>query len=117
LIAIRGSAGPGLGRSMIAGTIVVLGSVGKRVGAGMKRGTLVLPGLSEPAEHFLLPTFSHAGKFSLPYLTLYFRQLQELGFTVPQAVCTARLDRYNGDLVNGGQGEVLVGRHEHAATS
>ena len=46
LIAIRGTAGAGLGHGMIAGTILVLGDAGRRIGAGMKRGTLVVPGLA-----------------------------------------------------------------------
>ena len=35
------------------------------------------------------------------------RQLREWGFALPQAVFTARLERDNGDLAVGGQGEIL----------
>jgi formylmethanofuran dehydrogenase subunit C len=111
VIAISGSAGVGLGRGMMAGTIVALGNVGSRAGAGMKRGTLVLPALDRDSLDHLLPTFALAGSFSLPFLSLYARQIRDWGFTVPQAVFTARLERYNGDLAVGGQGEILVGRH------
>jgi formylmethanofuran dehydrogenase subunit C len=110
VIAISGSAGAGLGRGMIAGTIVALGNVGGRVGAGMKRGTLVLPALDRDSMDHLLPTFALAGSFSLPFLSLYGRQLGEWGFALAQAVFTARLERYNGDLAVGGQGEILDGR-------
>ncbi len=110
LIAIRGSAGAGVGRSMIAGTVIVLGLVGRRIGAGMKRGTLVLPSLPRPPEEHLLPTFARAGRFRAPFLTLYFQQLRAWGFSVPQAVSTAYLDRYNGDMVVGGRGEILAGQ-------
>ena len=89
LIAIRGDTGGGLGRSMIAGTAIVLGSVGRRIGAGMKRGTLVMPLLPGPPEAHLLPTFSLAGRFELPFLTVYFRQLEAWGFSVPPMVSAA----------------------------
>jgi formylmethanofuran dehydrogenase subunit C len=110
LIAIQGTAGSGLARSMIAGTILALGDVGGRIGAGMKRGTVILPELHRPAEEILLPTFAWAGVIATPFLTLYYRQLAEWGFRVAPAVSSARLERYNGDLVVKGQGEVLVGR-------
>lgn len=111
LIAIRGSAGAGLGRSMIAGTVIALGSAGRRIGAGMKRGTLVLPSLPGRPEEHLLPTFVRAGRFPTPFLTLYFRQLAAWGFSVPRAVSLACLDRYNGDMVVGGRGEILAGQN------
>jgi formylmethanofuran dehydrogenase subunit C len=110
LIAIRGNAGAGLGRSMIAGTIMVLGGVGRRLGAGMKRGTLILPALPAPASEILLPSFARAGVLDTPFLRIYFRQLEEWSFPVPPAVSSALLERYNGDLVVKGQGEVLVGQ-------
>jgi formylmethanofuran dehydrogenase subunit C len=110
LIAIRGAAGGGVGRSMIAGTILVLGSLGPRAGAGMKRGTLVAPCLDRDPEQLLLPGFAHAGHFSAPLLTLYYLQLEQWGFSVPRSVSTATLDRYNGDRVVDGQGEVLTGQ-------
>jgi len=111
LIAIRGGAGAGLGRSMVAGTVIVLGSVGRRIGAGMKRGTLVLPSLTRPPEEHLLPTFARAGRFRPAFLTLYYQQLAAWGFSVPRSVSSAWLDRYNGDMVVGGRGEILAGQH------
>jgi hypothetical protein len=44
-------------------------------------------------------------------LTLYFRQLTAWGFSVPQAVCLSSFDRYNGDMVVAGRGEILAGMH------
>ena len=111
LIAVRGAVGAGLGRGMIAGTILALGDAGRRLGAGMKRGTLVVPGLSQPPEDVLLPTFARAGRFRAPFLAVYYRQLAEWGFAVPGAVSSGLLERYNGDLIVGGQGEILAGRH------
>lgn len=110
LIAIRGNAGAGLGRAMIAGTVLALGTVGRYVGAGMKRGTILLPGLDRPADEVLLPSFPRAGRFAFPYVTLYYNQLAEWGFPVPAAMSSPELERYNGDLVAGGQGEILVGQ-------
>jgi formylmethanofuran dehydrogenase subunit C len=112
LIAIRGGAGLGLGRSMIAGTIVVLGPVGRYAGAGMKRGTLVLPGLEGAPDDVILPTFAPAGRFPMPFLPIYYRQLALWGFATPPAVSSAVLDRYNGDRAVDGRGEVLVRRSE-----
>lgn len=109
LIAIRGESGTGLGRSMIAGTIMAMGRVGTRAGAGMKRGTLVLLAPGRAPEDVLLPTFARAGRFRPPFLAIYYRQLAEWGFAVPEAVSSSPLDRYNGDLASRGQGEILVG--------
>jgi formylmethanofuran dehydrogenase subunit C len=95
---------------MIAGTIMVLGGVGRRLGAGMKRGTLVLPSLPAPASEVLLPSFARAGVVDTPLLKIYFRQLEEWSFPVSRAVSSALLERYNGDLVVKGQGEVLLGQ-------
>jgi formylmethanofuran dehydrogenase subunit C len=111
LIAIRVAAGAGLGRAMIAGTIIALGPIGTRFGAGMKRGTLVLPDPGRAADDVVLPSFAPAGRFRSPILALYYQQLAEWGFTVPRAVSSALIDRYNGDLAAGGQGEILVGSH------
>jgi formylmethanofuran dehydrogenase subunit C len=110
LIAIRNSAGLGLGRGMIAGTILALGEVGRQPGAGMKRGTLVLPSLSLSTEATVLPTFVCAGRLPAPFLALYYAQLAAWGFAIPATVSSARLERYNGDMAVGGQGEILAGR-------
>jgi len=59
----------------------------------------------------MLPTFAWAGRFRAPFLALYFQQLRAWGFAVPRAVSLAYLDRYNGDLVVGGRGEILAGQH------
>jgi formylmethanofuran dehydrogenase subunit C len=110
LIAISGAAGNGLGRAMIAGSIFAFGPVGGLAGTGMKRGTLALFGLAEPAspDRTLLPTFCPSGRSRPPFVTLYLRRLREWGFPVPEAAFSAMLDRYNGDLVVRGQGEILV---------
>jgi len=109
LIAIGGRSGGGLGRGMIAGSIFAFGAVGKRLGAGMKRGTLALFGGGESLHQGLLPTFAPSGRLRPPFLNLYLRRLQDWGVPVPQATFSGTIQRYNGDLVEGGQGEILAG--------
>jgi formylmethanofuran dehydrogenase subunit C len=108
LIAIAGPAGDGLGRAMIAGSVFAFGTVGRRPGAGMKRGTLALFGLEQPDEPGLLPTFRPSCRDRPPFVTLYLRQLRAWGFPVPDAAFAGLFQRYNGDLVERGQGEVLA---------
>ena len=108
LIAVGGSVGPLLGRGMIAGTVFVKGAVGASPGLGMKRGTLVLPGLDGDAAALLTPTFARAGEFTFPYLKIYQDHLEALGFLLPSAMSSARFERYNGDLAEGGMGEILA---------
>ncbi|HEV3121556.1 MAG TPA: formylmethanofuran dehydrogenase subunit C [Isosphaeraceae bacterium] len=105
LIAIGGSAGDCLGRSLIAGSLFAFGPIGAYAGAGMKRGTLALFGNKPPD---LLPSFPFAGGFRPVFLALYLRQLCAWSFPVPTSAFAGSFDRYNGDLVEGGQGEILV---------
>jgi formylmethanofuran dehydrogenase subunit C len=105
LIAISGRAGDGLGRAMIAGSVFAFGSVGLRPGAGMKRGTLALFGAAAPE---LLPSFLPSGRYRPPFATLYLRQLGAWGFPVPDPAFSGTFERYNGDRVEAGQGEVLL---------
>ncbi|WP_435016492.1 formylmethanofuran dehydrogenase subunit C [Tundrisphaera sp. TA3] len=107
LIAVGGRTGPGLGRSMIAGSIFAFGPIGRAAGAGMKRGTLALFGGDDP-DGGLLPTFAPSGTFCPHTLSIYLRQLAAWGFAVPETASSAGVRRYNGDLVEGGQGEILV---------
>jgi formylmethanofuran dehydrogenase subunit C len=104
LIAVRGDAGDDLGHDVIAGSIFVFGAVGRRPGAGLKRGTLALLG----PQPTLLPTFRLACRYRPVFLTLYLRQLQAWGFPVPGDASGGLVDRYNGDLLAGGKGEILI---------
>ncbi|MDR3621008.1 MAG: formylmethanofuran dehydrogenase subunit C [Paludisphaera borealis] len=107
-IGVKGAVGAGLGRNMIAGTIYACGAVGAMPGAGMKRGSLVLSGLGDDAERSLSPTFHFAVRLSVPILGVYASLFHGHGFVVPPSVSSAEVDRYNGDLAVGGQGEILV---------
>ncbi len=105
LIAVGGDAGDVIGFNMLAGTIVVLGATGIRHGAGMRRGTLLLLGDSPPP---LLPTFRYACRFRPLATTLVLRSLETLGFAVPDSLWLRDVELYNGDLIAGGRGELLV---------
>jgi hypothetical protein len=76
----------------------------------MKRGSLILVEPDPDPDAFLLPTFIRAGRFPANYLVLYKRRLDAWGFPIPvsESVLSAPLERYNGDTLNGGQGEVLL---------
>lgn len=105
LIVIGGRCGALAGMHMIAGSILLFGPPGARLGAGMKRGTIVL----FDNEHLprLLPTFRHAGRLRPTFLRLYLKQLSAAGFPVPDAFWECSYDRYCGDFLEIGHGEVL----------
>ncbi len=105
LIAVSGASGKGLGRGMIAGSIFACGPVGTFPGASMKRGTIVL---MEGTEASLLPTFAPVGPVRPPFLAVYLKTLHRWGFRLPETAFSVPWERYNGDLVETGQGEILV---------
>jgi formylmethanofuran dehydrogenase subunit C len=108
LIAVSGRTGDGLGRSLIAGSIFAFGPAGIRAGAGMKRGTLVFLDVSAQPEFHVLPTFVPAGRYRPPFLAVYLRQLRSWRFPVSEPAFSTLLERYNGDLVERGRGEIWV---------
>lgn len=105
-IAVGGDTGDFPGVSLIAGTVFVFGQPGIRAGAGMKRGTLAFFG-TRPE---LLPTFRFDCLYRPVFLRLYLRQLRAWGFHVPDDCLTASYERFSGDLVGKGKGEVLYWR-------
>ena len=104
LLAVGGTAGDLAGFNMLAGTILLFGPCGIRHGAGMRRGTLGFFGPAPP----LLPSFRHACRFRPEALTLLYRKLRSHGFRVPDELVHASYDLYNGDLIEGGRGEILL---------
>lgn len=106
-IAVLGNVGVGFGRGMIAGSAFTFGSADYAAGAGMKRGTIALFGAEFPK---IWPTFAPSGIDRPVFLTIYLRTLRELGFPVPEDAFTCSFARYNGDLNERGQGEILVRR-------
>ena len=105
LIAVGGSVGDVAGFNMLAGTILILGRVGIRHGAGMKRGTIVLAGKPRPP---LLPSFRRACRYRPEMLPLLARRLAAFEFQVAEEVLTSSYELFNGDLLSGGRGEILV---------
>lgn len=106
LIAIAGDVGDFAGVGLIAGTILVGGSGGIRHGAGMKRGTVAFLGAESGFDP--LPTFRSAGPFQPTYLRILLRELRTKGFSVPEGATDAVYERWCGDLVELGKGELLV---------
>ena len=104
MIAVGGSTGDQPGRAMIAGSIFVAGRPGRRAGAFMKRGTLVF--LGPPPE--LAPTFRPSLRYRPPFLTIYLRELANLGFSAPESAFIMEMNQFRGDLAEGGQGEILA---------
>jgi formylmethanofuran dehydrogenase subunit C len=105
-IAIGGNAGDGIGFNMIAGSVFVFGQAGIRPGAGMRRGTIGLFGIDEKFD--FLPTFQFAGTDRPVFLAFAFRRLREMGFSVPEECFSAQFDRYCGDFLELGKGELVV---------
>jgi formylmethanofuran dehydrogenase subunit C len=104
LIAVGGDAGDFAGVSLVAGTVFVFGQPGIRIGAGMKRGTIALFG----ARPQLLPTFRSDCVYQPVFMRLYLRQLQEWRFGPAARIREGWFQRFSGDLVALGKGEVLV---------
>ncbi|AMV27062.1 Formyltransferase/hydrolase complex Fhc subunit C [Gemmata sp. SH-PL17] len=103
-IIVEGACGEFAGASMIAGTLVLLGDVGERCGAGMKRGTILTT-----REPLLPPSFRFSCDYKPSFLPLYLRQLRETGVNFPSAFGVGTVRCFRGDLLAGGNGEVLVG--------
>jgi formylmethanofuran dehydrogenase subunit C len=105
LVAIGGNIGDLAGMNMLAGSIFVFGTSGIRHGAGMKRGTIAFLGSEAPP---LLPTFRRACRYQPNYMTMLYHQLGKLDFAVPAHLRDCSYDLYNGDLLTGGRGEILI---------
>lgn len=105
LIVVAGDAGDLIGFNMLAGTILVLGCVGIRHGAGMKRGTIGLLGRERPD---LLPTFRYACRFQPQAMNLVMREVEQLGVAIPAEIHADGFQLFNGDLIEGGRGEILL---------
>lgn len=127
-IHVAGSAGSGLGERMRRGTLVVQGATGKDVGremlagtillgtapqcplgVGMKRGTIVL--LEPPPANTLFPGphFDYAVRYEPTFLRVLLKHLEQTaGWPVSAPLLAASYDRYSGDMLEGGRGEILV---------
>jgi formylmethanofuran dehydrogenase subunit C len=106
VIAVGGYAGAFAAISMIAGTVLVAKGCGPRPAAGMRRGSLVMGHAAAP----LLPTFQPTGPVAPVFLNVYLRRLRELGWSAAEHWPAHGYEQFSGDHLNGGRGEVLVGR-------
>jgi formylmethanofuran dehydrogenase subunit C len=106
LIAVAGKVGDAAGIALIAGSLLLFGETGIRPGAGMRRGTIGLLGSEEPPD--MLPTFKFSCTDQPVFLQIYLRHLLSLGFPVPEECLHASIDRYCGDFLEFGKGEILV---------
>lgn len=104
-ITVGGDAGDMIGFNMIAGTIFVFGNSGIRPGAGMRRGTIGLFGQERPE---LLPTFRHACRIRPQALQMMFRDLASEGMDIDAALRATDFELFNGDMIEGGRGELLL---------
>lgn len=103
LIVILGNAGDFTAANMIAGTILVAGRVGRRTGAEMKRGTVLL---TEKPE--LLPTFHFNCVYRPVFVNILMRWLKNMGVNIGSFTDNMEFERYAGDAVLKGKGEILV---------
>jgi formylmethanofuran dehydrogenase subunit C len=106
-IAVGGKAGHAAGHGVIAGTLVLAGGCGRWAGAGLKRGTILIHGPHEG----LLSSFAPSAVLESPFTRLLWRRLANLGFPVPQGARDCRYERFCGDLLSLGKGELLVPAH------
>jgi formylmethanofuran dehydrogenase subunit C len=100
---ICGDFGVFVGVSVIAVSFLVFGQPVIRTGAGMKRGTIALFG----ARPQLLPTFRFDCVYRPVFMSLYLRQLRAWGFAIRDEFLQGSYQRFSGDLVSLGKGEVL----------
>jgi formylmethanofuran dehydrogenase subunit C len=105
LLAVGGNVGDLAGFNMLAGSIFIFGNSGIRHGAGMRRGTIGFFGEEAPP---LLPSFRHACRYRPDVLTLVLRQLKKRGLPLADELLEVEVDLYNGDMIEGGRGEILV---------
>lgn len=105
-IIAAGDIGEAAGFDMIAGSIFSFGNIGKRMGAGMRRGTIGLLGTG--CEPELLPTFQYSCRYRPTWLAFFLRELAASGFPVPGDCFDSDYQRYCGDFLALGKGEILV---------
>jgi formylmethanofuran dehydrogenase subunit C len=103
VIAVKGPVRDFAGLQMKGGTIFLLAGAEIRTGAWMSRGTIVS---LRPLQ--LLPTFTYACAYAPPFLRLYARHLESLGFALPSSAGDGMYQRYTGDTSGLGKGEILV---------
>jgi formylmethanofuran dehydrogenase subunit C len=103
LVVVGGDTGRGPGRSMIAGTLVVMGRCGSDAVHGNKRGSLVALG---PVE--VPATYAYACTYEPGFIRLLMTHLSRRhGLSIPRGALDGSYRRYCGDAVGIGKGEIL----------
>lgn len=121
-IVIAGRAGPEAGRQMRRGVLIAVGGCGELAGYRMRAGTLLTfgPAGGNPGLEMLRGTIGLFGKFTAPPAT--FRRACRAGLTSVRLLRSEaqrligahgrcipdEVDLYNGDLLRGGRGELLM---------
>jgi len=103
LIAVLGNTASFTGAFAIAGTMIVCGRLGHRPGAGMKRGTILT--FQNPT---LLPTFNYDCCYRPSFVPFMLAFLRKEGFPIDDRWLAGYYQRYSGDLLALGKGEILV---------
>jgi len=103
MLFVGGDAGERAGRSIIAGTIIVLGRVGPEPATGSKRGSLIAGGgLEVPV------TYRYACRYHPPHVRLALTSLvRRHGVQVDQRFLDGAYRRYCGDAATIARGEIL----------
>jgi formylmethanofuran dehydrogenase subunit C len=104
LLVIGDNSGDYTAANLRAGTILVMGACGKNAGLGMRRGSLVVKRLQGP----MLPGFSSTGSADIEWLRLYGNKLKEWGTPLSNDWLESVYQRFSGDRLSLGKGEVLV---------
>ena len=103
ILIIGGDCGDYTGTRMMAGTIICMGGIGTGAGLEMKRGSLVAG-----KSRALLPGFRQAGKADIEWLRIYLTWLQRLRVNSRHPLNHRLPQRFTGDHLVSGKGEVLV---------
>jgi len=104
LLVIGGNSGDYTAVNLRAGTVIVLGVCGRNAGLGMRRGSLVVGKLQGPQ----LAGFSPTGPADIEWLRLYGNKLSEWSMPLPKGWLESNWQRFSGDRLSLGKGEVLV---------
>jgi formylmethanofuran dehydrogenase subunit C len=105
LIAVGGDCLEFPGYYMNAGTILVAGRSGRHIGSGMLRGTIIMR-----EGHELLPTFYHDCAYQPPFWPILLSYMERQGFAPDGWGAGCFFDRYSGEALSGGRGEILLRR-------
>lgn len=104
VIIVHGDTGDYCGSRMTAGSIAIAGRCGNLAGFNMKRGTLLLT--AEPGS--IPVTFSDNGQQTLPFMTLFLRELNALSNAFKHVKTGQAIHRYLGDRACTGLGEIFI---------